>query len=91
MLARAMTALLGLAATLSFAPASAQAATDTTGPSLSLPPVSNFIVGQQVADAVDPDGNRSLYFFDGTCSAHERSRVPSLGDQSLCCRLEDGG
>lgn len=62
MTARALTALLGFAGALTLVATPAQAA-DSIPPTLSVPVVSSFVVGQQVADPVDNDG--SLVFFNG--------------------------
>jgi hypothetical protein len=83
MRARALTALLGVAAALSLVGAPAQAA-DTSGPTLSVPPMSSFIVGQQVADPViDPDGSGGLYFYDGGAN---RRYTWTASDSSGICR-----
>jgi hypothetical protein len=81
--ARALTALLGLAAALSLLAAPAQAA-DTSAPTLSLPPMSSFVVGQQVADPVaDPDGGAGLYFYNG---GGKRQYKWTASDSSGICR-----
>jgi hypothetical protein len=62
--ARALTALLGLAAALSLVAAPAQAA-DTSAPSLSVPVVPSFIVGQVIDDVYDIEEDGNLSFADG--------------------------
>jgi hypothetical protein len=78
--ARALTALLGLAAALSLIAAPAQAA-DTSAPSLSVPGVSSFIVGQVTDDVFDVDG--SLSFADGGA---KRQYKWTASDPSGICR-----
>jgi hypothetical protein len=81
--ARALTALLGFAAALTLVPGPAQAA-DTSAPTLSVPPMSSFIVGQQVADPViDPEGGGGLYFYDGGA---KRQYQWTAKDASGICR-----
>src|SRR3954454_24218390 len=67
MSARALTALLGLAAALSLTAVPAQAA-DTSAPTLSVPARSSFIVGQQVADPEDIAELGGLSFINGGAS-----------------------
>jgi hypothetical protein len=78
--ARTLTALLGLAAGLSLVAAPAEAA-DTSAPSLSVPVVSSFIVGQVIDDVFDVDG--SLSFADGGAKRQYRW---TAGDASGICR-----
>jgi hypothetical protein len=87
---RSLVVAVGVAASLSIT-TNAQAAGDTSGPSLSLPAVSSFMVGRQVSDPVDADGNGGLYFFNpGT----ERQFTWTAADPSGICRYtvdEDHG
>jgi hypothetical protein len=62
--ARALTAILGLAAAISLVALPAQAA-DTVAPTLSLPPTGSIIVGQQIADPVDSEELGGLSFANG--------------------------
>jgi hypothetical protein len=80
---RALTALVGLAAALSLVPTPAQAA-DTSPPTLTVPPMSSFVVGQQVADPVlDPDGSSGLFFYNGGAKRQYRW---TASDTSGICR-----
>jgi hypothetical protein len=81
--ARALTALLGVAAALSLLAAPAQAA-DTSAPTLSVPTMSSFVIGQQVADpVVDPEVGGGPYFYNGGA---KRQYKWTASDSSGICR-----
>jgi hypothetical protein len=82
MTARALTALLGLAAAVSLVAAPAQAA-DTSAPSLSLPVVSSFVAGQVIDDVYDVEGDGNLSFADGGA---QRQYKWTAHDASGICR-----
>ena len=80
--ARTLTALLGLAAALSLVAPPAQAA-DTSAPSLSVPVVSSFVVGQVIDDVYDVEGDGNLSFADGGA---KRQYKWTADDASGICR-----
>lgn len=81
--ARALTALLGLVAALSLAPAVPAHAADTVGPTLSVSRVSSFVRGKAIPDIVDLEGDGNLIFMDGGA---ERRLTWTAGDASGICR-----
>ena len=79
---RGLAVAVGLAAAAA-TPASAQTATDTTGPVLTLPAAASFVVGQQVSDPVDLKGDGDLWFAGGGATMEYRWQA---SDASGICR-----
>lgn len=80
---RSIVIAIAVAASLTVTP-SALAATDVTGPTLSVPSSPSFVVGQVLSDPYDVDGDGSLWFYNGPAATMEYRWTAT--DPSGICR-----